>query len=369
MREKIIWLSLGLLLCACEREQSHKTGALPVYTVQTAYPSQGNVTIYREWIGRLDADVSAEVLPRVEGYVLQRFFTNGQTVKKGQVLYKLDDTLYAEALQQAQQQEAEAAANAREAEQNVEYYRPLVKDGSVARQVFTEAQRKAEAAQASLLAARAAVEQAKSNVEYCTLRSPLDGIVGFARADVGSYVSPGSTPMVTVSRVQPIRVSFSISEQDWLNQGGVDGALRPGARLEVMTANGATYPHAAEITGVDNAVSATMGTLKMDALLDNPNALLRPGMYVKVRAAMDVLQDAMLVPQGAIVSQQGKQFVLALGQNDKVSLLPVTTGAIQGSMVVVSGALTPDTRIVSSGTQQAMMAAAGRALLKSDNKK
>ena len=364
MREKMIWLVVALLLSGCDRDKAPVVAALPVYAVTTAHPVVQDVKVYREWIGRLAADVSAEILPRVEGYVLKRTFTNGQTVEKGQVLYVLDDTLYAEALQQAEQQQAEAQANVQEALQNVEYYRPLVKDGSVARQTFTEAQRKAEAAQAVLLAAQAAVAQAQSNVDYCTLRSPLSGIAGFARADVGSYVSPGSTPMVTVSCVQPIRVSFSITEQDWLNQGGVGGTLRPGAEVEVMTATGAVYPYKARIAGVDNEVSDTMGTLQMDALLDNPHALLRPGMYVTVRAVVDELNDAVLVPQRAIVSVQGKQFVITLGEKGKVELVPVVTGPTDGENIVVRGAISTQSCIVTSGTQQAMMAVSGRAVLK-----
>ena len=109
-----------------------------------------------------------------------------------------------------------------------------------------------------------------------------------------------------------------------------------------------------------------MGTLELDAMLDNPNELLRPGMFVMVRAAVDEVKDAMLVPQKSIVAMQGKQFVAVLGADDKVQLVPVTTGPMQGDMIVVSGALTQDARIVVTGTQQAMMAAAGRALLKTE---
>ncbi len=364
MQEKMLWIALGALLCSCERQGGEAEAVLPVYTVEAAYPVVADVSVYRTWIGRLNADVEADILPRVEGYVVQREFVNGQTVKKGQVLYVLDDTLYAEALQQARQQEAEAQANLLDAMQNVEYYRPLVKEGSVARQTFTEAQRKVEAAQAVMLAARAAVSQAQSNVDYCTIRSPLSGIVGFARADVGSFVSAGSEPMVTVSCVQPIRVSFSISEQDWLKQGGADGTLRPGAKVEVLTPDGLVYPYMASIIGVDNEVSATMGTLQMDAMLDNPSSLLRPGMFVTVRAVVDEVRAALLVPQKAVVSLQGKQFLVAVGAEGKVQLIPVELGPQQGNMVVVRGAISAKTPIVVSGTQQAMMAAAGRARLK-----
>ena len=211
------------------------------------------------------------------------------------------------------------------------------------------------------------MESAQTNVDYCTLRSPLNGIAGFADADVGSYVSPNGNPMVTVSCIEPMRVTFSITEQDWLNQGGVQGALRPGAELEVVLANGNIYPHRAVITGVDNVVADTMGTLQMDARVPNEGDLLRPGMFVMVRAAVDEVKNAMLVPQKAIVSQQGKQFIAVLGADDKVQLVPVSTGPLQGDMIVVNGALPQEARVVVTGTQQAMMAAAGRALLKTEN--
>ena len=361
--KKMVFLIALLALTGCEPKPRAGVAALPEYAVQTVHPSVQDVTIYCEWIGRLEAEVTAEVLPHVEGYVKQRCFTNGQTVQKGQVLYLLDDSLYAEALSRARQEETEAAAQAREAQENVEYYRPLVQDGAVARQTFTEALRGAEAADAALAAARAAVESAQTNVDYCTLRSPLNGIAGFADADVGSYVSPNGNPMVTVSCIEPMRVTFSITEQDWLNQGGVHGALRPGAELEVVLANGNVYPHRAVITGVDNVVADTMGTLQMDARVPNEGDLLRPGMFVNVRAAVKVLNGAMMVPVGAIVAQQGKQFVLVAEASGKVKLVPVTTGVTRQGLIVVQGALNPQDCVVTVGTQQALMALAGRAKL------
>ncbi|MBE6416922.1 MAG: efflux RND transporter periplasmic adaptor subunit [Akkermansiaceae bacterium] len=360
----MIGLLPALLLVACHQENPAADLPLPEYTVAVMAPKVEDVTVYGEWIGRLVPEVSVDILPRVDGHIVERFFTNGQQVKKGELLYRLDDTLYAEALQQARQNEAVAKVQAQEALQNVDYYRPLVNDGAVARQTYTEALRKEEAAQASLRAAQAAVAQAQTDVAYCELYAPVTGIAGFAEADVGSYVSPSGNPLVTVYGVQPIRVNFSISEQDWLKQGGSNGTLRPGTEVEVLTADGSLYPHKARIIGVDNAVSATLGTLQMEAQLPNPDSLLRPGMFVKVRAVTDEVKNALMVPQSAIVSQQGQQFVLALQQDNKVALIPVQTGASRGDMVQVLGEVTPDMRIVVSGTQQALMAAAGRATLK-----
>ncbi len=364
MIRMMMWLLPALLLAACRQENSAADLSLPEYTVAVMAPKVENVTVYGEWIGRLLPEVSVNILPRVDGHITERFFTNGQQVKKGELLYRLDDTLYAEALQQARQNETVARVQAQEALQNADYYRPLVNEGAVARQTYTEALRKEEAAQASLRAAQAAVAQAQTDVDYCNLYAPVAGIAGFAEADVGSYVSPAGNPLVTLYCVQPIRVNFSISEQDWLRQGGSNGALRPGTEVEVLTADGALYPHKARIIGVDNAVSATLGTLQMEAQLPNPDSLLRPGMFVTVRAATNVVKNALMVPQAAIVSQQGQQFVLALQQGNKVALIPVRLGVTQGDMVQVLGKVSPDMRIVVSGTQQALMAASGRATLK-----
>ncbi|MDO5472645.1 MAG: efflux RND transporter periplasmic adaptor subunit [Akkermansia sp.] len=356
----------ALLFCSCgeDAEQQSAASRLPVYAVRTAHPQRGDVTEYREWVGQLKGLVSAEILPRVSGYVAQRLFTNGQEVREGQVLYKIDSTLYQQALAEAEQRRAQAAAQEKEAAQHLAYNEPLVRDGAISRQTFTDAQQQLRAAQAALASAAAAVEQAQTNLAYCTLTSPVNGIAGFAQADVGSFVAPSGSPMVLINQVNPIRVQFSISEQDWLNQGGDKGTLRPGAQVELRLANGAKYEYPATIEGVDNIVEAATGSLMLDARTPNPQLLLRPGMYVTVRAAVATLRDVMLVPTEAIVSLQGKNMLVGLDERQRAYLIPVTTGLRQGDKVVVEGKLTPSTTIVVSGTQQALMAVNGRAALK-----
>lgn len=171
----LMFLLPSVMLAACDDGGKDPRKELPCFTVGVGYPKVGTVVEWREWVGRLDADVMAGVVPRVDGYVAERFFINGQSVKQGDKLYQLDDSLYAEALNEAMQQQEEAAANAREAQQNVDYYRPLVEKGAVSRQTFTEAERKVEAANAALEAAKAAVAQARTDLGYCTLYSPLTG--------------------------------------------------------------------------------------------------------------------------------------------------------------------------------------------------
>ena len=363
-RTRTISVLAALLLWACGEDAGQRAATqLPEYTVTVGHPQVGNVTEYREWVGQLEGMVSAAVLPQVSGYVSERLFTNGSEVAAGQVLYKIEPTLYQQALAEAEAREAQAAASEKEAAQHVAYNTPLARDGAISRQEFTDAQQQLLSSQAALASAQAAVAQARTNLGYCTLKAPVSGIVGFAQADVGSYVSPSGKPLVLVNQVNPIRIQFSISEQDWLNQGGAGGSLRPGAQVELLLANGQAYPHPATIEGVDNSVSPTTGSLLLDARTANPGALLRPGMFVKVRARAAEQKDALLVPVQAIVSMQGKSMLVALDARDRATIVPVTTGLQQGDMVAVQGELTPATRIVISGTQQAMMAATGRARL------
>ncbi len=362
-KRRTISVAAALLLGACgEDGRQHASAAqLPEYAVEVARPVVGDVTEYREWVGRLEGLVSAAVLPQVSGYVQERLFTNGATVQAGEVLYRINPELYEQALAEAEQREAQARAAETEAAQHLAYNEPLVREGAISRQTYTDARQQLLSAQASHAAASAATAQARTNLSYCTLRSPVAGIVGFARADVGSYVSPGGSPLVTVNTLNPIRVLFSISAQDWLSQGGADGALRPGAKVELVLPNGVVYGEPAVIQGVDNAVAASTGTLQLDARLPNPESLLRPGMFVRVRAAVDKQQRAMMVPVEAVISIQGKNLLAVADDKGGATLVPVNTGLQQKGLVAVQGALTPDSAVVVKGTQQAMLAAAGRA--------
>ncbi len=364
-RRFIISATAALLLCTCGEDGGQQSAAaqLPEYTVRVAHPRLGTVAEYREWVGSLQGLVSAAIEPQVSGYVIERLFTNGQSVKKGQLLYRIDPSLPQQALEEAEQREQQALANEREAAQHLAYNEPLVKDGAISRQTFTDAQQQLRSAQAALAAAQAATAQARTNLSYCDLHSPVEGLAGFAQADVGSYVAPGAAPMVLINRVNPIRVQFSISSNDWLQQGGSGGVLHTGAQVELLLPDGRRYEHPATIEGVDNTINPATGSLRLQALTPNPHSLLRPGMFVTVRARIAEQSQTLLVPVGAIVNIQGAQFVLVTSPDGSVRTLPVTTGLQQGGCVSVLGNLSADDLIVVNGTQQALMAAAGRARL------
>ncbi len=306
----------------------------------------------------------ASILPQISGYITERRFKNGQMVKKGDILYQINSQFYQQALKQAQQVVAQKQAALDKAKQNLDYYAALIGKEAVSRQSYTDAEQVVKESEAALEAARAAAQQAQINLGYCTLRSPISGVIGFAQSYAGAYVSPNGSALVEVTRLDPIRVNFAITEQEWLTQGGDKGALSPGKQVEILLADGKAYPQKAAIEGVDNKVNTATGSLMLDAHVSNPQGLLRPGMFAKVRALTELQKDVLWVPQSAIASLQGMSFVLSYPEGGKVSMIPVELGMSEGARVVIKAkGITPSTRIITNGTQQGMMAAAGRCSL------
>ncbi len=357
-------LPLFLLLLSCKPEKSSSAApALPEYSVSLIPLKKGDIRLTRSWVGQVVSTQQAPIIPQITGIIQQRLFTNGQVVQKGQILYQINPEIYKQSLERAQQEVHSLEASYQKAQQDADYFKPLVENGTVSRRDYTDANQAAQAAKAALDAAKATEEKAKLNLGYCTLMAPMDGVVGFAKAFVGSYVSPSSEPLVLVNTLQPIRIYFSISEQDWISQGGSQGALREGATLGITLSNGSTYPEKAHIIGVDNEVNSKTGSLMLDATVNNPQGLLRPGMYVTVNAAMGEEKDVLLAPVQALVQVQGKNMLLHY-HGGTVSMIPVTLGASEGAWVHVSGeGLKVGMELVSKGTQQGMMAAMGRAKL------
>ena len=202
-----------------------------------------------EWLGTTEGFVDASVRAQVSGYLIARDYEEGQLVKKGDLLFRIDPRPFQAALDQAQGQLASARATLERERLDVVRYTPLVKQGAVSQQEYDNAVQNERGAQASVQAAQAAVEAAKINLGFTEIRSPVDGIVGVAQAQLGDFVGPSSAePLTAVSQLDPIRVSFPVSEQEYLHFAPrVEEALRVGhfreGKLELILADGSIYPH------------------------------------------------------------------------------------------------------------------------------
>ncbi len=305
----VIWamiclIAIALLVAAaCSKSTSAAKSAPP--EVELVQVEQKDVPIYGEWIGTLDGMVNADVKAQVTGYLLSQAYKEGSFVKEGQVLFEIDPRPFQAALGQAEAQLAQAKAQLANAEAvqgrtqlDVDRYTPLVKEQAASQQDLDNAIQNNLAAKAAvatakaqILAAEAAVQTAKLNLEFTRLASPIDGIAGLAQLQVGALVSPSSPPVTTVSTVDPIKVYFTVSEQEYLdwNRRFPTVASREAAnrrvRLELILADGTTYPHEGTVYFADRQVNQSTGAIRIAGLFPNAGNILRPGGYGRVRAA------------------------------------------------------------------------------------
>jgi membrane fusion protein (multidrug efflux system) len=313
--------------------------------VEVVAIEQRDVPIYTEVVGTLQANVNAVISAQASGYLLQRDYREGQPVKKGDLLFQIDDRTYKAVLDQA-------LAKLTKTDQDVQRLTPLAKTQAVSQQELDDAIQ-------NNLAAKAAVEQARLNFEFCRITSPIDGVAGLAQADVGDLVGPGTGPLTTVAQIDPMRAYFSISQQlmtELMERRVAEGrefrADSNSTPLELTLATGTVYPLKGYVRYSDNQVDVKTGTIRVVGEFPNPQNLLVPGMFVRVRAQLGTDKDALLVPQRAVADRQGRYLIAVVGADNKVSIRPVQVGQRIGSQCVVKGSVKAGDRVVAEGIQK-----------------
>ncbi len=350
-----------LLSGGCRNNQAAPpTGPADVQVVDVM---QKDVPIYVEWIATLDGYVNAKIQPQVTGYLIKQNYVEGSFVRKGEALFEIDPRPFHAALDQAKAQLAQAEAQLGKAALDVERDTPLAQARAIAQsQLDNDIQAKL-GAKASVEAAKAAVEQAQLNLEFTQVRSLVDGIAGIAKGQIGDLVGP-STLLTTVSQVNPIKAYFTVSEQEYLdfNRRFPTEASREAERkqlqLELILADGTTYPPKGTIYFADREVNPSTGAIRIAGLFPNPGNILRPGQYGRVRTAIRTKQGALLVPQRAVTELQGSYQVAVVGSDNKVSIRPVKVGERIGVMWIIDEGLKPGERVVAEGVQKVRQGAA-----------
>ncbi len=363
---------IGLIIGALRPK--HVSGAPPGASpdVEVVQVEQKDVPIYGEWIGTLDGFTNADVRAQVAGYLLRQGYQEGAFVKKGQLLFEIDPRPFQAALDQAEGQLAQAKAALANAqavqgrtELDVNRYTPLAKEQAASQQDLDNAIQNNMAAKATVATAEAqiktaeaAVETAKINLDFTRLVAPIDGIAGQAQLQVGALVNPNSGPVTSVSTVDPIKVYFTVSEREYLdwNKRFPTETSRQAAdkslRLELILADGSTYPHDGTFYFADRQVNQSTGAIRIAALFPNPGNILRPGGYGKVRTAVRVQKDALLVPQRSVSELQGGYQVAIVDGENKVSIRTVKVGDRVGTEWIVAEGLKQGERVVVEGAQK-----------------
>src|ERR1700719_1729288 len=328
-----------LLLTGCAKKESGAPLPIaPPLQVEVATVEKRDVTLYGDWVATLDGYVNAQIQPQVSGYMIKQDYREGSVVQRSQVLFEIDARPFQATLDQAEGQLAQAQAQLELATINVKRDTPLAQAHAIAQsQLDNEVQQQA-AQGAAVRTAEANVEQARLNLGFTKVRSLVTGIAGRAQTQVGNLVS-ASTTLTTVSQVNPIKVYFAISEQEYLALSGrvkAEGKadlLSSGntVPLQLTLGNGHTYPYKGQIVFVDRQVNPQTGTLQIAGSLPNPQNLLRPGQFGRIKAETDVRHDALLIPQIAVQEFQGLQQIYVAGPDGKAHVETVTLGPQTGT--------------------------------------
>jgi len=360
---------IQVLATGCSKKASGAAGTPDVQIVQVA---QKDVPIYGEWIGTLDGLTNADVRAQVTGYLMRQAYLEGAFVKQGQLLFQIDPRPFQAALDQAQGQLAQARASLanaqavqRRTQLDVERYTPLAKEQAASQQDLDNSVQNNLAAiatvataEAQIKTAEAAVETAQINLDFTRLTAPIDGIAGQAQLQVGALVSPSSGAVTSVSTVDPIKVYFTVSESeylDWHRRYPTEKELvaaDKGLRLQLILADGSTYSREGTFYFADRQVNQGTGAIRIAGLFPNPGNILRPGGYGRVRTAVRVQKDALLVPQRAVSELQGAYQVAVVDTQNKVSIRTIQVGDRVGSLWIVSEGLKPGERVVAEGVQK-----------------
>lgn len=360
---------IALSGCSSGSERPNAAEAPPAVVGVMAVEPQ-TASIYRKYVGRIQARYTVNIRPRVEGELVSYHFRSGQMVKKGKLLFAIDPTPYRLAVQAAEAQLsksqsdlAESQAQLQKAHKDLERYQPLAKIHAIPEQNLADAEaavqvRNAQLKQmeAEVQVQRAAVSQAKLNLRHTRIYSPITGVIGKRQVDPGNLVSATSaTPLATVSSSDPMLVSFAVGDAEYLKyfvpQNGQPP--HPGTvDYDLLLADGQKYSYPGKFMHVSRSINEQTDTLTIVLQFPNPHHVLRPGEYAQVLADLEQRPNTLMVPVVAVQTLQGTESVLLVDGKDKVVQRTITTSSRQGENYVVSGGLKPGDRVIVKGQQK-----------------
>ncbi len=363
MRVAATCVMTAYLFTACDRLKlffAHNPSSPPPVNVQVFQAKTMDVPVYKEWVGTMNGYQNADIRARVSGYLIQQNYIEGSFVKAGTVLFQIDPRPFEAALMQAKAQYDQAYAQAQLAQVTLTRHTQLVKNNVISQQQYDISYQSTQSAIATASAAKANVDTAQLNLQFCTIVAPFDGIVGIVQVQIGNLVGSGSNAVLTqISQVDPIKVVFPISEQEYLQASTHLNAFaalpiekRPHL-LQLTLSNKEIYPYKGRFDFANRQVELNTGTIQITALFPNPHHLLRPGQYAMIGARVEDLKSALVVPQAAIFQVQGTYQLALLNPDHTTTIRAVTVGPTCGPWwVITKGLRDGETVIVSKGAQQ-----------------
>jgi RND family efflux transporter MFP subunit len=356
------YLAIALVICvsfatSCSRKPAQAPVNAPEVLVTTVTPQ--DVPRVLERVATLDGFINANINAQVQGYIISRDYQEGSLVKKSDLLFQIDPRPFEAALAQANGTLAKDKANLAKAEADEKRARDLFNKKVISDQERDTAVAAAGSSRANVQADEAAVEQAELNLGYTKITAPIDGIAGFANAQVGDLVSPTSGLLTTVSQIDPIKALVTAGEgpfTDFISRHPDpkerDAYVRS-LEFQLILGNGTVYPHKGTFYALDRNLDLRTGSIRYQVTFPNPGNNLRPGQFGKVRFVADIKKNALIVPQEAVSELQGNYQVIVVDQENKAHIRPVKMGERIGAMWEVTEGLKPGERVVVQGLQKA----------------
>jgi membrane fusion protein (multidrug efflux system) len=359
MKRTLVLALMGLTAIGapgCSKKEAAAGAAPEVYVADVV---QKDVPVYLELVGQTKGSQDVEIRARVEGYLDRVAFTEGTFVKKGTLLYQIDPKPLEAALANAKANLATAEARLQKSNTDVNRLTPLAKQQAVSQQELDNSLSAQEAARAQVDAMKAAVDKATLDLGYTHITSPIDGLVGTTQVKAGNLVGRGeSTLLTTVSQTDPILFRAGVSEAEYLRiakrvieEGGLK-ATRQKAEVELILADGTVHAHKGSLDTVERAVDPTTGTLAVQFTFPNPERLVRPGQYGRVRGVNEVKKGALLVPQRAVTELQNLYSLAVVGAGNKVEFRNVKVGPRVDGLWLIEEGLKPGEKVVVEGLQK-----------------
>lgn len=358
-RHRFVRPLLGVLaaavLAACSSQAAPGADSAPPPEVSVAQVMERSVVPWDEYTGRVVAAQTVQMRPRVSGYIDRVAFTEGAEVKKGDLLFVIDQRPYRAALERAQAQLAQARSEAKLAASRDARSTELLEANAVSREEYEARRANSAQASAAVRAAEAAVDAARLDLQFTEVRAPIDGRAGRALATAGNLVQADTTLLTTVVSLDPVHVYFEADERSFLKYQALarNGKRSSGGNaVQVGLANERGYPHVGEVDFTDNQVDPGTGTIRTRAVVPNPERVFVPGLYARVRLQAGDAGGALLVDERAVMTDQDRKYVYVLGADNQAERQDISLGRAIDGMRVVQDGLAPEDRVIVHGLQK-----------------